>query len=228
MCGRFTITFTLEQIEEEFDLPKNNMDWQPSYNVAPSQNSPVILQNGQKIISIYQWGLQMYIKKLNQVKMVINVRKETLIEKHSFDYLFKNNRCIIPASGFYEWEKKGVKTSPKTPFYFIKKDQKMMAFAGLWNERTDQNEKVYEFAIITCPANQIVGKLHNRMPVILDRDKQALWLSKDWSNDLNNLLTAYPDYQLDSYKVSPRINNPDYNNLDCIKPESSEQPGLGY
>jgi putative SOS response-associated peptidase YedK len=228
MCGRFTLTFTLEQIEEDFDLQKSDMDWQPSYNVAPSQYSPVMQQNEISKLSILPWGINMFLKKINQKKMLINIRKETLVEKHSFEHLVKNKRCVIPASGFYEWEQLAEKSRKKIPYYFKKKDNSLMIFAGLWNERVVDYHKINEFAIITCPANETGGKLHNRMPVILDKSNYAKWLSNTWTNDLYDLLKPYNDEKMDSYMVSPRINNPDYNNLDCIKAIPIEQPGLGY
>lgn len=228
MCGRFTLTFTLEQIAEEFDISTGDLNWQPSYNVAPSHRAPVILQSSANKLSLIRWGIQMHIRKINQVKMVINIRKETIVEKQSFNQLILNNRCLILADGFYEWEKTRPGNKKNTPYYFFKDNKKIMAFAGLWDEGKELEGGGKAFAIITCPANQTVGKIHDRMPVILDKVEQERWLEGSSKQDLYPLLSPYPDEKIGSYMVSPRMNNTDYNNLDCINPVTIQQPGLGY
>ena len=137
MCGRFTNEAKPKQIEKEFKVGKINPKlFTPRYNIAPTQMIPAVLeQDGERIVSGLKWGLIPHWSKDDSfASKLINARAETLAEKPSFRDAFKHTRCIIPASGFYEWDKKV--TGAKQPYYFYLKDKDVFGFAGLWSEWT--------------------------------------------------------------------------------------------
>lgn len=213
MCGRFTETAKPKQVEKEFSVKISDEKlFKPRYNIAPTQIiSAVFETDGERIISGLKWGLIPHWSKDDSfASKLINARSETLAEKPSFRDAFKHKRCIIPASGFYEWDKKG--KGAKQPFYFYLKDKDVFGFAGLWEEWLDKKtgELVETCTIITTEANEVLEPVHDRMPVILKSKDYGEWLdvNENGTAKLEKLLAPFPAQEMDSYKVSRDVNSP--------------------
>jgi len=226
MCGRYVNAAKKEKIQKEFRaLVKGSVPDKPRYNIAPSQMIDVVLeQESERIIEQLKWGLVPHWSKDPEIgNRMINARAETITEKPSFREAFKRSRCIIPASGFYEWQKKD--TGAKQPFYFFLKDKDVFGFAGLWETWFDNQtgEELESCTIITTKANDVLKPVHDRMPVILKADDYDEWLDakvKD-AEKLQKLLVPYPVKEMDSYAVSRSINVPDSDSPELIKPLNS-------
>ena len=149
---------------------------------------------------------------------MINARAETVPEKPSFRRAFRSRRCLILADGFYEWRKT---YSGKQPYYMRMKDGSPFAFAGLW-ESWKNGREIRSCAIITTEANELVGEVHNRMPVILHPEDYELWLDPDFGEKepLADLLRPYPANEMEAYPVSRRVNSPSNDDPDCVRPVS--------
>lgn len=185
MCGRFTSKAKPEQVEKEFKVGKLNPKlFEPRFNIAPTQLIPAVLEtDGERIVNALRWGLIPGWAKDDKIgSKMINARAETLAEKPSFRNAFKSRRCIIPASGYFEWSKKGEHT--KQPFYFYLKDKDVFGFAGLWEEWLDKEsgELVETCTIITTEANEVLDPVHERMPVILNPADYDQWLDEKEKN----------------------------------------------
>ena len=177
MCGRFSLNETPRKLVEHFDLT-GELDFSPSWNIAPSARICTITadSDGGRRLHKMRWGLiPSWAKDASIGNKLANARGETVAEKPSFRSAFKYHRCIIPASGFYEWKTvQGV----KQPWFISLKSGAPMAFAGLWeNWRPDTEEATKSCCIITTDANALMAPIHDRMPVILDREEWATWLS---------------------------------------------------
>ncbi len=222
MCGRFTETAKPEQIEKEFSVKiADEKLFKQRYNIAPTQIvSAVLEQNGKRIIEGLRWGLiPSWSKDDSFANKLINARAETLAEKASFRDAFKHKRCIIPASGFYEWQK--ASKGAKQPFYFRMKDKEVFGFAGLYEEWFDKEtgEQIETCMIITTEANKVLEPIHERMPVILKPKDYDQWLSakeKD-TGKLQNLLAPYPSEEMTAYKVSKSVNTPSNDSPELIE-----------
>lgn len=224
MCGRFTIISDPVAYQIEFDFSMSNdqkTDWSARYNVAPSQSIPVVLQEKERSLSLMQWGLLPNWPSNRDGKFnLINVRAETVREKAYFKRLVEQEkRCLILADGFYEWQKPEVKKSPKIPYYFQRKDNKPFAFAGIWETSlTPDDQKINTCAIITCPPNNLVAPVHNRMPVMLDPASGLEWLGQNSLEHLLSMLKSYPAEEMQTFPVSRLVNNPRSDSPACILP----------
>ncbi len=226
MCGRFTNNAKPEQIEKEFKVGKKNANvFQLRFNIAPSQMIDVVFApESERILSQLKWGLVPSWAKDSEIgNRMINARAETITEKPSFREAFKSRRCIIPASGFYEWQKKG--TGGKQPFYFYLKEKEVFGFAGLWEEWLDKEsgEMLETCTIITTEANDVLKPVHDRMPVILKPESYDEWLDTKEKNteNLQKFLVPYPAKEMDSHTVSKSVNIPDVDSAELIKPINS-------
>ena len=156
-----------------------------------------------------QWGLiPHWVKDLKKSMHPINAKAETLAEKPMFRGLLKNKRCLIPASGFYEWKKDGTR---KIPYYIHLKESPLFAFAGLYDVWYDGFNAAHPtYTIITTDANKLVAPLHDRMPVILKQEDENRWLAGDapTSDEMKMILGPYPSDEMDVYPVSSRVNSP--------------------
>ena len=219
MCGRKTLTKgKIEIIEELFvDEWEDDFDWEPSYNIAPTQISPVLLNHGKRKVKPMCWGLvPSWAKDKTIGAKMINARSETLREKPSFQSLIYQKRCIVISDGYFEWKREGKK---KKPYYIRDPDGKLLPMAGLWDEWVDkQGKKWLTYTVITTdPSNQI-NHIHNRMPVILDKPEMDLWINFDYPP--NETLTCLKPYEkfLELYPVSTFVNSPANNSNQCILP----------
>lgn len=165
-----------------------------------------------------RWGLIPFWAKDPKIGYkMINARAETVNEKPSFKHSLKNKRCIVPASGFYEWLKS---EKQKIPFYIKPKDQEYFSFAGLYDVWKDaEGKEIKSYTIITTTPNIKMAKIHDRMPVILKVADEDKWLDQNTDIDeLLKLLKPYPDSEMEIYSVSDLVNSPRNDNKDLIKP----------
>lgn len=220
MCGRFTITLEPAFFQQELDLGKIPSEWIPRYNTAPTQNVPAVRDPGTRDVNMLRWGLVPFWAKDESIGYkLINARSETLAEKPSFRGAFAKRRCLILADGFYEWQKTVRKGEQKVPYRFTLKDKKPFTFAGLWESwRSPEEKEIISCTIITCEANETVGKIHDRMPVILDKENCWHWLEDRPEKELNALLKPYSPDRMESYPVSTRVNNPREEDPQLIQP----------
>lgn len=208
MCGRFAFFSPDEAVREYFSL-KELPPIEPRFNIAPTQFVPVVRSDGEvNTISMLYWGLVPFWAREKAIgQRMINARGETLAEKPSFRNAFKKRRCIVPASGFYEWKREA---DIKRPYFVSRKDEKPIAFAGLWERWDKGDEPLESFTIVTTAPNNFMQKLHNRMPVILSGEQHKQWL--DPGNEdtaaLSNLIAACDDGLLTARPVSRKVNNP--------------------
>ena len=222
MCGRKTLTKGKIEIMEELfvDEWEDDFDWEPSYNIAPTQISPVLLNDGKRKVKPMFWGLvPSWAKDKTIGAKMINARSETLGEKPSFQSLIYQKRCIVISDGYFEWKREGKK---KKPYYIRDPDGKLLPMAGLWDEWVDkQGKKWLTYTVITTdPSNQI-NHIHNRMPVILDKLKMDLWINFDYPP--NEALACLKPYEklLELYPVSTFVNSPANNSNQCILPNEN-------
>jgi putative SOS response-associated peptidase YedK len=203
----------------------------PRYNVAPTQEAIVLANDqpaGSQETSVYltsmRWGLiPSWAKDASIGARLINARGETLSEKPSFRSAFKNRRCIVPASGFYEWKAEG---GAKTPYYIQRRDSKPLLFAGLWESwrQTGLNE-LRSFTIVTTDSNADLAPIHNRMPVIFDNVAALCWLDQgSAAGDLQALLVPPPNGELESHVVSRYVNSVTNDGPQCIEAVGTGKP----
>jgi putative SOS response-associated peptidase YedK len=221
MCGRMSAGFDshLAEKQKEFMITKIEKEFGPCYNLAPSMQIPVVVP-GSRILTTLRWGLIPFWAKDKKIGYkLINARAESLTEKASFRTAFSKRRCLILASGFYEWDKE------KKPHYISLKGQKIFAFAGLWEEWNDKEsgEKIKTCTIITCEPNNFMKKIHRRMPVILNSEDYEEWLNSDNKDlDILSLLLKPIDSSLmKEHEVSKDVGSPKNQGEDLIKPISS-------
>lgn len=217
MCGRFTLRTTPAELSEFFSVPLPESLPVPRYNIAPTQSiSVVVQQDAQTRWDFHRWGLvPSWAKDLSIGNRMINARGETVAEKPSFRSAFKKRRCIVMADGFYEWEKTA---DGKQPHYFTMQNESPLAFAGLWEVWRKGDEPVTSCTIITTTANELLGKFHDRMPVILNRDDFAQWLDPEFQDtgQIQKLIQPFPAEEMDSRTVSKLVNSVKNETKDCL------------
>ena len=217
MCGRFTQSFTWQELHSLYRLTNPLVpNLQPSWNIAPNQDVGVIVnEDSGRIYKPMRWGLIPFWAKDEKIgHQLINARLEGAAAKPAFRSAWKERRCLVPASGFYEWRgftPAGEKKTYKQPFYISRQDGVPLTFAGLWDRWGP--DKLLTFTILTTEACEGIKDLHTRMPVILDPTGFDTWLGGGepaLCGDLDEAVKAVP--------VSPRMNKPSYNAPDCIEP----------
>jgi putative SOS response-associated peptidase YedK len=221
MCGRYTLAESPRKLAKRFAVPETPdlpFDGQ-RYNIAPTQQVPIVRQrdNAREMV-LAKWGLiPSWAKDMKIGNQLINARADTVATKPSFRSAFKARRCLIPADGFYEWQKT---QDGKQPVYIRMKDKEPFAFAGLWERwRPEEGEAVESCTIITTDANELMGPTHNRMPVILAPSDYATWLKMDEKPEmLTALLKPFPPDQMEAYPISKLVNNPRNQGEKLIEP----------
>ncbi|MDH3417945.1 MAG: SOS response-associated peptidase [Gammaproteobacteria bacterium] len=209
MCGRFAYFVPAEQLTQHYGLASAAPQTE-RYNIAPSQYVLAIrqAQTGEREATSLKWGLVPHWAKDPTIgNRMINARGETVADKPSFRQAFKRRRCVIPASGFYEW---GPSRAGKWPYYISPADDTLLSFAGLWEHwRTPEGEALESCTIITIAANASLARIHQRMPVCLAESGYADWLDPETSSETClKLLAPLPDAALEVRAVSKAVNNP--------------------
>jgi putative SOS response-associated peptidase YedK len=219
MCGRYTLASPTESLAEEFGVDASSIELSPNYNVAPTQGVAAVLEEGgQRRLEVLRWGLiPPWADDPGIGSRMINARSETAPGKPSFRRAFRERRCLIPADGFYEWQRTN---GAKQPYYIHMEDGRPFAFAGLWESWSKGGEgEVRTCTILTTGANALVGEVHDRMPVILTHDAYDVWLDPASERDeLTGLLAPYPEDEMEAYPVSRFVNSPSNNDPRCIEP----------
>lgn len=213
MCGRYTLTADLKQVADRFGAPMPAEKWTtylpPRFNIAPTQAVIVVGDDGKRYMKQMRWGLiPSWAKDPTIGNRMLNARVETLAEKPAFRAALKKRRCIIPADGFYEWQKLG---KVKQPVRIVLKTRGPFGFAGLWERwKPPEGEDVLSCTIVTTEANELLKAVHDRMPVILTPDAEAVWLDPKAQDTekLLPLLKEYPPDQMEFYPVSREVNSP--------------------
>ena len=199
-----------------------DLEYRPRYNIAPTQ--PVLVvsvdpQNGNRQAEFMRWGLvPFWAKDLKIGSRMINAVAETAAGKPAFRAAFKKRRCLILADGFFEWRKEG---KEKIPTYIFQKSKNPFAFAGLWeNWRSPDGERVRSCTILTTTPNELIQPIHNRMPVILSQETEALWLDPmtEEAETLAPLLIPSPAEDLTTIVVSGFVNSARNEGVECVKP----------
>jgi putative SOS response-associated peptidase YedK len=233
MCGRFSLFQPPEAVEERFDAAFD-YPYERRYNAAPGQALPVITDERPHAIQAVEWGLvPLWADDRSDAPTPINARSETAADKNTFRQSFAGadpggdpdeeaaGRCLVLADGFYEW---GERDGDKQPYRITRSDEEPFAMAGLWTrwqppgDQTDLSAfaaggadsdpaPVQTFAILTCEANETVGEIHDRMPVVLDSETERDWLTLDPAPAADVLVSA-PDELIRRYPVSRSVNDP--------------------
>jgi putative SOS response-associated peptidase YedK len=199
-------------VAERFHVEHIQQPLSPSYNVAPGTSMPVVIHDTANRVELMKWGLIPFWAKDPKIGYnTINARAETVASSAAFREAFKRRRCLVPASGFYEWRKT---ERGKVPYFIHLKDAELFAFAGLydvWKDAEDNELRTY--TIITTIPNDLVQPIHNRMPVIMHPDDEAMWLDPRMSDTkaLRALLNPFPDALMEAYPVSRAVNTPAMN-----------------
>jgi len=206
MCGRFTLLLGADELAREFGLVFSGLHIEKRFNIAPGQVVIVVRPaKGGLALDAMTWGLvPSWSKEPGSGPRPINARAETLAEKPMFRGPFKNGRCILPASGFYEWKADG---KGKTPWYIQPQGEPLFAFAGLSSLWEGPEGELRTCTIITTEPNALMAALHNRMPAILPREHWAAWLDPAERNP-GRLLQPYPDAAMACHPVGPAVGNP--------------------
>jgi putative SOS response-associated peptidase YedK len=222
MCGRFTIA-EVKGLGPRFSIESPVVDIYPRYNIAPTQDVPIVISDSPNQLVMMRWGLIPFWAKDEKIgSRLINARAETVSTKPAFRSSLKTKRCLVPATGFYEWKKVA---GNKEPFYVHLKDETFFAFAGLYDRwMSPEGKEVLSFTIITTDANSLMGEIHDRMPVILHREDEKHWLGKETpaAEELGLLFLPYPSEEMDVYRVSPAVNDPSKESEELIRPIRTE------
>lgn len=209
MCGRYALWDGKLELDWLFNL-KIEESLKPRYNIAPSEEIPIVRQNeaGERELAFVRWGLiPPWTRDPSQLRLsLFNARAETVADKPSFRSAFRKRRCLIPASGFYEWQ---TQEDGKQPWFIKGKDRQPLALAGLWEKWGSGGEQIESCTIITVDADTLLQPIHHRMPAIIPPEHFAAWLDPD-ENDrdlLEHLLIPAPSAELEAFPVSRNVNS---------------------
>ena len=219
MSGRFILDTSPELIESYFELDHPAPAFQPSWNIPPNSDVPVVWQlpDDGRACSLMHWGLIPHWAKTTTSKYkMINAKAETLTEKPAFHSAYQQRRCLVPTTGFYEWH---ATTHGKQPYYIGMQDHGLFAFAGLW-EYWEGERTINSFTIITTVANKLIAGIYERMPVIIDKADFAVWLdpANQDTKQLDTLLLPNDQAAMQIYLVSSEVNNPRHDTARLIEP----------
>jgi putative SOS response-associated peptidase YedK len=232
MCGRYRLSRRKQIIEEHFDSISGEEDWNPRYNIAPTQPVPIIRQHPKeprRELSLVRWGLiPSWAKETSGSAQMINARSETAATRPAFRDALASRRCLVPADGFYEWLRTG---RAKQPYCFEVNAGELFAFAGLWERWKDPSGQwIKSCSILTTTPNAVTSAVHDRMPVILDRVNYDLWLDPGIKNvdALSEMLRPYDARMMRCYPVSTRLNQVQNDDAEFAKPIELEPAPQGH
>ncbi|MQF97910.1 MAG: SOS response-associated peptidase [SAR202 cluster bacterium] len=218
MCGRYSLVANLQDLEKRFSFSSGDLSLQARFNVAPTQSVLSITNNGSTNEPRFmKWGLiPRWSKDTKIASNMINARAETIDQKASFKEPFLKRRCLIPADGFYEWARNN---GQKVPMRITLKSGEPFGLAGLWETWVSNNtDPITTCTIITTKANELMAPIHHRMPVILPKESEDIWLDPDNQDPklLKELLAQYPSSDMEAYTVSTLVNSPGNDSPDVI------------
>ncbi len=224
MCGAYGLSVrNIQNLIDRYDIVNFLDDFKPRWNIRPGQSNPVIVNQGNKEIELMVWGLLPHFATDEQYKYkTINAKAETVDTLPTFRHSFVKKRCLVPATGFYEPDKINFVKQPFPWHYFKMKDNSIFSFAGLYDVWKDKNngKEIHSYSIITTVPNPIVGKYHDRMPVILEKEDEDIWLNPDiFETDKRRpLLKPFPDDKLEEWEVGAKVRNPRNDYPEVIEP----------
>ncbi len=226
MCGRYSLVASIAELEDRFGFDGADAAYSPSYNVAPTQGVlTVVAESDARRAVRMRWGLiPSWAKDVSIGSRMINTRAETVAEKPSFRTALRRRRCLVLADGFYEWRR--ISTG-KRPMRVTMASGEPFAFAGLWDTWQDpQDETVISCTIITTEANDLLRPIHERMPVILQRDQEDLWLDHDVPEPevLREVLIPYNPDTMNAYEISTLVNSAANDGPEVIEPIRRRDP----
>ena len=221
MCGRFALFTPAGELAGQFGVEIGG-DLPPRYNIAPTQPVAAVrlrAGDGEREFIFLRWGLiPSWAKDMGIGSRLINARSESVTEKPSFRAAFKRRRCLIPADGFYEWRRLG---EGKQPYFIRAREGRPFALAGLWERwHTSDGSAIESCTILTTTPNELVERLHNRMPVVIAPEDYESWLDPGTRPEEGlHLLRPYPAEKMSAYPVSSFVNNPRNEGPQCIAPQ---------
>ena len=208
MCGRYSLIADLGELARRFKFDGNWLKFESAYNIAPTQDVLTVVGGDARRVGFMRWGLlPLWAKSASIGNRMINAKAETVAEKPAFRNALRWRRCLVPADGFYEWQRTG---GPKRPMRIVMRSGEPFAFAGLWAVWKDPDgNRIPSCAVITTTANDLLRPIHDRMPVILPRDMEEFWLdvSVDDPIALGSVLRPYADEAMEAYEVSTLVNS---------------------
>jgi len=226
VCGRYTLAYEDFQFMLDYYgiTDGGGFSYPPRYNIAPGQNVPAVVHDGQRRrIGLLRWGLVPSWAKDDKIGYkMINARAETLMAKSTFKPLLARKRCLIPADGFFEWKK--LPDGRKQAMRIILKSQKLFSLAGLYDTwRTPSGDRLSTCTIITVGANSLMEPIHNRMPAILRRDEEDMWIDKGVVNpeSLMPLLRSFDAADMEAYPVPALVGSANNDSPECIQRQLS-------
>lgn len=221
MCGRYTLTVSAAVLAEVFEADVQ-VEHVPRYNIAPTQTVPIVRMDdtGRRRIDGARWGLiPHWADDASIGNRLINARSETAASKPAFRGAVRRRRCLIPADGFYEWQRVDGR---KQPYHLRFRDRRVFAFAGLWERWRESSDapSVDSCTILTTSPNPTVAPIHDRMPVVLSDESWSTWMSPGElaGEDLRILLRPYPGDDLEAVEVSTRVNSPANDGPEVLAP----------
>jgi putative SOS response-associated peptidase YedK len=218
MCGRFDLHAEPVRIQKDFCINNFSVPYEPSYNIAPARQIIIVKDDGKRYLSRCRWGfIPSWADDPDIGYKMINARAETVAEKPAFREAFSRHRCLVIANGFFEWLREG---KTRTPYYVRLKSEALIGFAGLYGLwKSPEGEEILSCAIITTESNDLIRPIHDRMPVIIPKDKEDIWLSPDITDKkrLMPLLTPYQSEEMEMFKVSSSMNSPEKDNPEIIE-----------
>ena len=239
MCGRFTLRAKLNLLLQQFAAETSELeDWPVRYNIAPTQDVLAVrgTDDGKRELVPLRWGLiPSWSKDIKIGSRMINARAETIDRKPLFRDAFATRRCLVPATGFYDWERR---EDGRQPFRYRMRSADPFAFAGLWEAAQIEGRRLHSTTIIVTEANELTAAVHDRMPVIIPPDAYSTWLDPTTTADeARELLRPFPASLMEAYPVSRAVNHYEKDDEECIQPidlpaapedreAASDQPGL--
>jgi putative SOS response-associated peptidase YedK len=231
MCGRYVTVSSPALLAERFRVTEiRPKELEASYNVAPRADVPVVAErHGERVLDVVRWGLVPFWAKDPKIgDRMINARADRLLTSNAFKRPFERKRCLVPADGFYEWQK--IEGKRKQPWFIRRRDGEPLAFAGLWESWHDPDDDdappLRSCVIITTDPNELLAPIHDRMPVVLPESQWDTWLDVDNHDvaSLRKLLVPFPDGELEAWAVSTRVNKADNNGPELLEPEPAAAP----
>ena len=233
MCGRYSVAVSPEELSEVFEAPLSGSVVAPRWNVAPTQDAPVVIVDaeGARSLRSLRWGIVPHgsgnpkDRSFRAAPLRINARSESVASNGAFREAFARRRCLVPADGFYEWKKVGRR---KQPYWIHRGCGGLLGLAGIWERwREPAGETLGSFTILTTAPNAVVAPLHSRMPVVLPPEAWADWLDPATSAErILPLLAPAPDDLLATRAVSSLMSRGDVDDARCVEPLADERPEL--
>ena len=220
MCGRKYSTYAEEELQIRYSSRRPiKLNLLPNFNFAPTQQGPVVRSvEGELTIDMLRWGLVPAWAKDEKAGgySLINAKAEEITEKRTYKQAFEKRRCLVPVSGFIEWR---AADTGKRPFSIFLKDEPIMSLAGIWEHWERDGKLIDSYSVITTAANEFMQAIHNRMPVILNRTAENLWLDPATNLEaLKSLIQPYQSDSMDAFEISRLVNSPKNNSPEVLAP----------